>query len=263
MKTLAMLGLVIMVLSVMACSGEGPQPDLRATITALEAELATPRQTPTPEVVYATPETVYVTVVVTPPPTPALPPTPTPQPTTAPTPTPTPHPTTAPTPTPTPQPVFIDTAQMEALIFDLVNLERRAANLHDLLHDALIAEIARVNSDAMVQQGHVQKGSGGKALARADEAGYTCPRQGYLFGEVTGESVEPPGLRLTGLEEKHAQMVVAAWMTDPVRRSALLSPDIRVTGIGVSVEQFAGHGWDTHVYVTVNYSSCRWTPPRS
>ena len=99
------------------------------------------------------------------------------------------------------------------------------------------------------------------ALGRATDAGYNCWRQGFLYGENTAESVEPGRQgHPDDLEEKHARLVVAGWMADTKRRGTILNPDFRGTGVGVAVERYSGHGWDTHVYVTQNFSSCTWVP---
>lgn len=243
---------VLLVLMAPACSEDEPQPDLRATITALEAKLAvleaqtaapaltpTPAPTPTPEVVYvsATPEVVYVTVVVTPTPTPT------------------------PIPTPPSESAVVDPAVVEALVLDLVNAEREAAGLKALFVDPRIVEIARWHSESMAAKGFAPVGSGADALSRAYSAGYECWRLGYSFGENTAESIEPGSQHhQNGLEEKHARLVVAEWMADQLRRNTVLHPDMAATGVGVAVERFSGHGWDTYVYVTQNFSSCSWRP---
>ena len=146
-------------------------------------------------------------------------------------------------------------------MLDLVNAEREAAGLKALFVDPRIVEIARGHSESMVVDGFAPVGSGADALTRAYSAGYECWRLGYYFGENTAESIEPGSQHhQNGLEEKHARLVVAEWMADHLRRRTVLHPDMAATGVGVAVEMFSGHGRDTHVYVTQNFSSCSWLP---
>ena len=142
----------------------------------------------------------------------------------------------------------------------LVNAEREAAGLKPLLVDPRIVEIARGHSESMVVEGFSPVGSGADALTRASATGYDCWSLGLLvWRETRAESIEPGSQHhQDGLEEKHARLVVTGWMADELRRSTVLHPDMAATGIGVAVERFSGHGWDTHVYVTQNFSSCSW-----
>ena len=98
-RALFAAAVILFVLIASACSKDYPQPDLRATITALEAQMAVPEAQAAAPVSTPTPEVVYVTVVVTPTPTPT------------------------PIPTPPPESAVIDPAVVEALVMDLVNAE--------------------------------------------------------------------------------------------------------------------------------------------
>ncbi len=96
-RALFAAAVILFVLIASGCSKDYPQPDLRATITALEAQMAVPEAQAAAPVSTPTPEVVYVTVVVTPTPTPI--------------------------PTPPPESAVIDPAVVEALVMDLVNAE--------------------------------------------------------------------------------------------------------------------------------------------
>ena len=228
-RALFAAAVILFVLIAPACSKDYPQPDLRATITALEAQMAVPEAQAAAPVSTPTPEGVYVTVVVTP----------------------TPTPTPTPIPTPPPESAVIDLAVVEALVMDLVNAEREAAGLKALFVDPRIVEIARWHSESMAAKGFAPVGSGTDALSRAYSAGYECWRLGYSFGENTAESIEPGSQHhQNGIEEKHARLVVAERMAVQLRRNTVLHPDMAATGVGVAVERFSGHGCDTYVYVT-------------
>ena len=146
-RALFAAAVILFVLMAPACSIDDPQPDLRSTITALEAQVAAPASTPTPEV-------VYVTVVVTP------------------------TPTLTPIPTPPTESAVIDPAVVEALVLDLVNAEREAAGLKAPFVDPRIVEIARGHSESIVVDGFAPVGSGADALTRAYSAMRLSPLRG-------------------------------------------------------------------------------------
>ena len=156
-----------------------------------------------------------------------------------------------------------DAQQIEYLVHELTNQERRNYGLAQLAFDSEITQIARGHSLDMASREYFahETPEGFTPSDRAEQSGYSCQKidglliysgiaenifQGYLFdsyytvnGEITSYD--------WSTEEKIAKATVDGWMNSPGHRKNILTEIFDREGIGVEITQ------DYKVYVTQNF----------
>lgn len=153
--------------------------------------------------------------------------------------------------------------QIEHLVHELTNKERKKYGLSQLTFDSEIIQIARAHSQDMASRGYFahETPEGFTPSDRAEQKGYSCQKivglliysgiaenifQGYLFdsyytvnGKITSYD--------WNTEEEIAKITVDGWMNSPGHRENILTEVFDREGIGVEITQ------DYKVYVTQNF----------
>jgi uncharacterized protein YkwD len=124
-----------------------------------------------------------------------------------------------------------DVAAVEQEVFRLVNEERGKAGLHPLEWDPVLARVARLRSQDMVDRRYL---------------GHHDPETGeVLVDKLLGERGYPPGGENGGkntvftlahpTSAELANDRVRSWMGSPGHRENMLRSDYRTTGVGVAI----------------------------
>jgi uncharacterized protein YkwD len=140
---------------------------------------------------------------------------------------------------------------LERLIYDGINSQRKASNLTPLEWDEAIAKVARVHSEDMAKRGYFkhQTPEGSTPMKRLEQSGYNSCRlvgeniyQNNLYSSVAVEK------RRTTYDwnsmDKIADTTVKGWMESPGHREVILEKGYNRTGIGVAI------GPGDKVYIT-------------
>jgi uncharacterized protein YkwD len=116
-------------------------------------------------------------------------------------------------------------AALERAVLEVVNRERRAHGLVELVPSPALAEVARHHSEDMAARGfisHVNPDGWGPA-DRVSRAGISYLRLSENIHWGQNEPGDP------------AEAAVEAWLESPGHRRALLDPDVRESGVGAAV----------------------------
>jgi uncharacterized protein YkwD len=108
-----------------------------------------------------------------------------------------------------------------------INDARAAHGVPAVTEDPQLDRAARGHTRDMVAAGYFAHGSpsGGDLLDRVRRTGWAHGRTHYRIDETLGFSDDPD----TGFDE-----IVQAWLESPPHRSTLLSPTLRVVGVGIA-----------------------------
>lgn len=170
---------------------------------------------------------------------------------------------------------LLDRGEIEMLVIEFTNEERRKAGLKLLQHDPAISAIARSHSENMAERSALLHDIGGKdATDRAMDAGYNCrayhgdgsfsyglseniaehPRVTQWMGR--GRSYHPVDYNRDAKDA--AQELVQGWMTSSGHRENILDKDSYRIGVGVAVQESTEYGYISEtVYATQDFSTCR------
>jgi uncharacterized protein YkwD len=132
------------------------------------------------------------------------------------------------------------TRETQAQVVVLFNQQRAAHGLKPLSIDAKLTEAAASHSANMLQKGYFAHN--GPQGAWDVRIGRFVKRQviGEILSEGSGEYATPAGM-------------VKAWMNSPEHRRIILTPDLRLVGLGVSTGAYAGQ--DHVAMATADFSS--------
>ena len=167
----------------------------------------------------------------------------------------------------------LDLREIERMVLELTNAERRRDGLEPLQHDPAITEIARQHSANMVRQGFGHELDGKDPTDRALATGYDCraysPDGSYTYG-LSENIFEYPrvmewkqwmGVTKVNEYRDDREMAVALvkdWMRSPSHRANILDSEARRIGVGLAVKEKLEHGYTTEtVFATQNFSACR------
>jgi len=156
-----------------------------------------------------------------------------------------------------------DPKQIEYLVHELTNKERKKYGLSQLTFDSQIIQIARAHSHDMASRGYFahETPEGFTPSDRAEQKGYSCQKivglliysgiaenifQGYLFDSYYTVNDEITSYDWN-TEEEIAKITVDEWMNSPGHRENILTGVFDREGIGVDITQ------DYKVYVTQNF----------
>ncbi|MGH7779301.1 MAG: CAP domain-containing protein [Candidatus Binataceae bacterium] len=130
------------------------------------------------------------------------------------------------------------TSEQEAQILSQVNRERTRAGMHPLKFSSRLAVVARGHSYDMAIR-HYLSHQSPEGIGPAQR----IAGEGIVY-ETAGENIYSDDYRDLNDLAKHT---VAAWMTSPEHRAAMLSERFSETGVGVA------HSSDGTIYVTQDF----------
>lgn len=156
-----------------------------------------------------------------------------------------------------------DTYEIERLVHEFTNQQRKIHGLSELSFDLEISEIARAHSLDMANRDYFshETPEGLVPTERAEKAGYSCTKiigimiysgiaenifQGHLFDSYYTVNGSITSYDWSSNEEI-AQVTVDGWMDSPGHRKNILTEMFDREGIGVEISK------DDKVYITQNF----------
>ena len=156
-----------------------------------------------------------------------------------------------------------DTFEIEKLVHELTNQQRKIHGLSELSFDLEISEISRAHSSDMATRDYFshETPEGLDPTGRAKNAGYSCTKiigmmiysgiaenifQGHLFDSYYTVNGVITSYDWSSNEEI-AQVTVDGWMDSPGHRKNILTEMFDREGIGVVISE------DEKVYITQNF----------
>lgn len=141
--------------------------------------------------------------------------------------------------------INVEIRRIEAMVFEMLNRERRKAGRNHLKLDAPLTSLARRHSLDMATRGYLShtNPSGDGPTQRGQKAGLTVTRS--KRGETRTGISENIGLMPTGYVKGHgwvrtaddvARAMMRDWMNSPAHRSNILDTSSEAVGVGVAAD---------------------------